>query len=244
MFTAIRRTKSLSAWLTMIVAIVVVSVSSVLMMSGLSQPHVDSDTAAVTGVSTRGGLHSNITVDSSSSSSSPSPVQRVPAAAVSSSATAAQTQVPGASTSALSAQQSEQSSASSSASSSGASVVSSSASLAPTTAVSSDVAASDVATSVDGGLAVHPDKVVTPADAAAHRAVARAAARLAARRQAAIEAARINRSLRADIALYNAERMAGLDRPQKMVPLPAASVPHAHSLWDEVPAPLSNLYRN
>jgi hypothetical protein len=67
---------------------------------------------------------------------------------------------------------------------------------------------------------------------------------VAARRQAAIEAARINRSLRADIALYNAERMANLERPQKLVPLRAASVPHAHSLWDEVPAPLSNLYRN
>ena len=225
MFTAIRRTKSLSAWLTMIVAIVVVSVSSVLMMSGLSQPHVDADIAAVTGVSTRGGLHSDTNVNTSvsplvvgtsaaSATSAPKSAQTI--AATSSAGSAPQA----ASHFALSA-----------------------ASFAPASAAN-DTAASDAGAGLDAASAAHADKIVTPVDVAARRVAARAAARVAARREAAIQTARINRSLRADIALYNAERMAGVDRPQKLVPLRAASVPHAHSLWDEVPAPFSNLYRN
>jgi hypothetical protein len=66
------------------------------------------------------------------------------------------------------------------------------------------------------------------------------AARAQARRNAAEEAARTNATLRADIARYNAERA---DR-RKAVPLRAASAPNLHSLWDEIPQPLSDIYRN
>lgn len=226
MSTAIRRTKSLSAWLTMIVAIFVVSVSSVLMMSGLSQPHVDSDTAAVTGVSTRGGLHSDATAGTSASS------LVVGRSAASTFATPTPT-VAVASSPALASSASEASTPS----------ALSAASSAPASAANDTVSNSPNAAS-DAASATHADRTVAPVDAAARRAAARNAARVAARRQAAIEAARVNRSLRADIALYNAERMAGLNRPQKVAPVQAAAVPRGHSLWDEVPAPLSNLYRN
>ena len=236
MLTAIRRTKSLSAWLTMIVAIVVVSVSSVLMMSGLSQPHVDQDTAAVTGVSTRGGLHSDTTVDTTATAA-PARVT------VGSSTTVSPRLSDPALSNAAMAPNFPMAGSASSASLVGSNGAASSAATEASAALNAGGApALDAAPA--STLSTHPDKVVTPADASARKAAARTAARVAARRQAAVEAARINRSLRADIALYNAERMAGLDRPQKLVPLPTASVPHTHSLWDEVPAPLSNLYRN
>lgn len=58
---------------------------------------------------------------------------------------------------------------------------------------------------------------------------------------------RSNATLRADIARYNAERSTD-DTAQNpndgMVSLRAASIPSGHSLWDEVPQPLSNIYRN
>ncbi|MGF7190005.1 hypothetical protein JOE11_003052 [Robbsia andropogonis] len=47
-------------------------------------------------------------------------------------------------------------------------------------------------------------------------------------------------TLRADIARYNAERRSG-HRPGV---LHAASVPNVHSLWDEIPGPMSDVYRN
>lgn len=58
-----------------------------------------------------------------------------------------------------------------------------------------------------------------------------------------VDPSRDNGSLRADIARYNAER--GTDGGQNhMLQLRAASVPSGHSLWDEVPQPLSDIYRN
>jgi len=51
---------------------------------------------------------------------------------------------------------------------------------------------------------------------------------------------RVGGTLRADIARYNAERRSG-GRPAV---LRAASVPNVHSLWDEVPGPMSDVYRN
>jgi hypothetical protein len=47
-------------------------------------------------------------------------------------------------------------------------------------------------------------------------------------------------TLRADIARYNAERRSG----NRAAVLRAASVPNVHSLWDEVPGPMSDVYRN
>ncbi|MGI4855761.1 MAG: hypothetical protein ACRYHA_02320 [Janthinobacterium lividum] len=50
-------------------------------------------------------------------------------------------------------------------------------------------------------------------------------------------------SLRADITRYNAERGSATERRRPLT-LRAASVPSVRSLWDEVPRPLSELYRN
>lgn len=73
-----------------------------------------------------------------------------------------------------------------------------------------------------------------------HRSRA-SASRVVARRKA--DVARDGNSLRADIARYNAERGADLTA-QQLVPLRRAIVPAGHSLWDDVPAPLSDVYRN
>ncbi|WP_347555256.1 hypothetical protein [Robbsia sp. KACC 23696] len=76
---------------------------------------------------------------------------------------------------------------------------------------------------VDAGAARHPHM-----HAAVHRPVP------------PVDAMRVGGTLRADIARYNAERRSG-GRPAV---LRAASVPNVHSLWDEVPGPMSDVYRN
>ncbi|MCY0389061.1 hypothetical protein OVY01_18060 [Robbsia sp. Bb-Pol-6] len=89
-------------------------------------------------------------------------------------------------------------------------------------------------------------------DADAHPAVpkhrylpSRASAHAGARRagNAGNDVARGEGSLRADIARYNAERGRGTERRHALT-LRAASVPSVRSLWEEVPRPLSELYRN
>ncbi|MGI4981859.1 MAG: hypothetical protein ACRYGL_00730 [Janthinobacterium lividum] len=74
------------------------------------------------------------------------------------------------------------------------------------------------------------------------RAAAHAGARHAGG-NAGADAVRGEGSLRADIARYNAERGNGAER-RRALTLRAASVPSVRSLWDEVPQPLSQLYRN
>lgn len=103
------------------------------------------------------------------------------------------------------------------------------------------------ATSAPSSAAGAVARADTDHPTAASRAHLRAAAnaRAAARRDAAITASRGDGTLRADIARYNAERGAGFDRRKNGAPIRAASDGrNLHSLWDEMPQTMSDVYKN
>lgn len=104
-------------------------------------------------------------------------------------------------------------------------------------AASAPVASSETVASSDPAAASEPAAVpkhrYLPSRASAHGGV----------RRSGLAVGGGDGSLRADITRYNAERGGGAER-RRAQRLRAASVPSGHSLWDEVPRPLSELYRN